>query len=475
MGGRLVVAEWWYHGGYGDERRWVDGDEAIKNRYDRDGGRDQSVAKHRRQVMTEVLVNHQGDWHKRFDDQREPPANAFCKTPWWWVCWVTLDGGAPQHAVAWVGWWRCKPSDHRVMSESYSMLARRSVVSELIEVLMRDIAAQVWRQQLPGEHRMASFYGVSRGTMRKALTALEQRGVITSGQGKNRIIRHQVIDFGEVARFERIVFLSPAYDEFPAPDMIGLIHRLHVTAAEMGLPLVFRGRRTFQAKRPKRLLQRLVDEQPNSLWILYHSTSQIQQYLQQRDCSAIVVGQRAAGIHFASLAIDYRAVAHHAVGRMVRAGVERSEMALVMRRFQWYGWDQIVEGFQENGGSPARVYFHGDEPHALQFLLERIMLSANRPRAILTWGAHDTLAAASWLTAHGFSIPGDVAIVGTADAKFLEVFTPALCRYDSPPKRLENALIQLVRNQVLGDPPMGSAKVYTPEAIRGETLPNGVH
>lgn len=358
------------------------------------------------------------------------------------------------------------------MSESFSFIARKTLSGELIDRLVRDISGRLWSDRLPGELRLVAHYGVSRGTLRKALEELESRGVISTSQGKSRrILLEPAPD--AAPRLERIVFLSPAYGDFPAPDLMRLIHRLHVAAAEMDLNLVFRGRRTFQAKHPERLLQHLVDGQPNSLWILYHSTQRIQSYLQERGVAAIVIGPAADGVRFPSISIDYQGVARHAVARMLRAGIGRMDIALLMRRFHWHGWDRIVDGFRENTGGSERVHLHGDEPGALQSMLSSLMAGPNRPRGLLTWGAHDSLAACSWLTANGFRIPEDVAIIGTADARFLGSFTPALCRYDSPPPRFENQLIQWVRNTIAGNHPAAVAKVFVPEAIRGDTLPNG--
>jgi len=61
---------------------------------------------------------------------------------------------------------------------------------QLADRLRDDIAAGVWApgSQLPSEHDLAARFGVARGTVRHALTALRAEGAIAVRQGARRIV-----------------------------------------------------------------------------------------------------------------------------------------------------------------------------------------------------------------------------------------------------------------------------------------------
>ncbi len=63
---------------------------------------------------------------------------------------------------------------------------------QVMRVLMQRIAAGEYRVSLPAEGDLARELGVSSGTVRKALDALEAEGVLERRQGRGTFVREQV-------------------------------------------------------------------------------------------------------------------------------------------------------------------------------------------------------------------------------------------------------------------------------------------
>lgn len=73
-------------------------------------------------------------------------------------------------------------------------LKTEALYAQVREHLLDRIRAGEWRPEhcLPNEHVFAAEYGVSSGTMRKALDQLEAEGVLIRKQGRGTYVREQV-------------------------------------------------------------------------------------------------------------------------------------------------------------------------------------------------------------------------------------------------------------------------------------------
>ena len=71
------------------------------------------------------------------------------------------------------------------------MMRYRSKYAQLFERLKREILRGAYQkgQRLPGENEMAQEYGMSRQTVRQALSLLEQEQVIERRQGGGTYVR----------------------------------------------------------------------------------------------------------------------------------------------------------------------------------------------------------------------------------------------------------------------------------------------
>lgn len=74
---------------------------------------------------------------------------------------------------------------------------------QIEEALMSDISARRIKGQLPNELELASRFEVNRHTIRRAIQALEGRGLVTIEQGRGTFVREDLIDYrlGRRTRF----------------------------------------------------------------------------------------------------------------------------------------------------------------------------------------------------------------------------------------------------------------------------------
>ncbi|WP_035052866.1 phosphonate metabolism transcriptional regulator PhnF [Andreprevotia chitinilytica] len=86
------------------------------------------------------------------------------------------------------------------------MVERGSGVSlwrQIEETLAGEIAAKTLRDRLPNEIELAGRFGVNRHTIRRAVQALEARGLVRIEQGRGTFVQEDLIDYrlGRKSRF----------------------------------------------------------------------------------------------------------------------------------------------------------------------------------------------------------------------------------------------------------------------------------
>ncbi len=88
---------------------------------------------------------------------------------------------------------------------------------QIEETLAGEIARKQLRERLPNEATLAERFGVNRHTIRRAVQALEARGMVRIEQGRGTFVQEEFIDYklGKRSRFFRTVWknnslLAPA-------------------------------------------------------------------------------------------------------------------------------------------------------------------------------------------------------------------------------------------------------------------------
>lgn len=102
-----------------------------------------------------------------------------------------------------------------------SIDSRLPVHIQVRDALLKRISDRVWRdgQALPGEDKLAGEFGISVGTMRKAIQALVQEGVLERVHGKGTFVT-RAFERTSMMRFVR--FRGPGSDELPEARILHL-------------------------------------------------------------------------------------------------------------------------------------------------------------------------------------------------------------------------------------------------------------
>lgn len=75
--------------------------------------------------------------------------------------------------------------------------AKQFAYDRIAEAMTRELTSSLWRSgdPLPSETELASYFNVTRRTVRKALSAIEKQGLIAKGRGRRTLYRGRAIDW----------------------------------------------------------------------------------------------------------------------------------------------------------------------------------------------------------------------------------------------------------------------------------------
>ena len=99
--------------------------------------------------------------------------------------------------------------------------AFRPLYLQLRDLLLRDMETRQWRpgEALPSEIELAARFGVSQGTVRKAIDALAADNLVVRRQGKGTFVATHTEEKTSMFRFLRIR-RSDDRDEYPASRLL---------------------------------------------------------------------------------------------------------------------------------------------------------------------------------------------------------------------------------------------------------------
>jgi len=75
--------------------------------------------------------------------------------------------------------------------------AKQFAYDRIAQAMTTELTGSLWRSgdALPSESELASYFNVTRRTVRKALSAIERQGLIAKGRGRRTLYRGKVIDW----------------------------------------------------------------------------------------------------------------------------------------------------------------------------------------------------------------------------------------------------------------------------------------
>lgn len=351
---------------------------------------------------------------------------------------------------------------------------RRSLPTETAEAILAQIRAAQWKTWLPSERQLSRLLQVSRGTVRSALTMLQQQGHVTVLPSCGYRVAHRRSGRNPTKSRISIGLVSSEPIETKRPYFALMVGQIRESAQARGWNVALhQGGHLFGARAAMHL-QRLVQSAPASCWVLIRSTHKAQKWFADAGLSALVSGHTYDGINLPSLDVDLRAGGHHAGIQLARMGHTRVLTVVSTQRLPGLieGDIGFAEGFgsaTDNRGVNLQLPFNGNDTILVRNLM-RVMRQPEPPTAIITETPNQYLTMLSALAQLRLVVPDDVSVVSRLDDPFLDHLVPKPARYRVSPVVFARALVRMAAHLALGEIMPHTRRLLVPDFIRGGSL-----
>ncbi len=319
---------------------------------------------------------------------------------------------------------------------------------------------------LPGEHVLAAHFGLSRPTVRRALSLLAQEGWLTLRKGSRTRLRqpHAPRPTGQRAVCALVAVPTHPHSENPV-----LAELRRALGPEVAWEVLSDAR--LASPRPQRRVAALVAARPGVCWVLAGSTPELQAWFARSGVPTLVLGSGTEPGVLPSVDLDYRAVGWHAAGQLLRAGCRRIILAQPPR---------LLPGDEATHAGLAAYLAHRGEPPPMVLrwpsatagcaTLDRALQSGGKP-GFLSLRPLLTLTLLTHLLRRGIRLPQEAALISRDSEPFLQAALPSPARYESTPEARVRRAARILHALAAGTlrPPWPEVRLM-PGFTPGQTL-----
>lgn len=327
---------------------------------------------------------------------------------------------------------------------------RLSLVGQTVASLRQSIVSGHWQGQLPGERELCEQLQVSRTTIRAALEEMQRSGWLgvadrqrrriklpPGGKGGSQEKRVVALLFSTslLTMHSRTIFVVDAVREHIGK--VGYVVESHVRSA------------CFSAH-PARALEKLVEDHPAAVWVVFGSREPMQRWFMRRRLPVLIFGSCQPGIDIQSVDADHHAACHHAGGVLWRKGHKRIAFLVPQQAFggELDSEQGLRSAVQELPGAQLQVLRHDGTAAHVCALVDKALRAPESPTAYVVTHAEHALTVMTHLLRHGKRIPQDVAIISRDDHAFLHRTSPAIAHYAIDPAQLARRVAMAARQLV---------------------------
>jgi DNA-binding LacI/PurR family transcriptional regulator len=349
---------------------------------------------------------------------------------------------------------------------------RASLLKQTTDVLRQSIKERAWTKVMPSERVLADQLQVSRPTVRAALKILQRERLIHISQGKPTHIVQRRRAAATPQRGVTLLTSAPLHAMGRSDLLVTHELRRHLQDAGYRLNIYYDAR--LRARDPHAVLEKLVTQLPNNVWVLLLQIEAVQRFFADAGEPTLVCGSTYTDVALPSFDVDLRAVSRHAVGEFLRNGHRR--IALVTPKTGLAG-DVVGErGFGEafavtpHADARALIIAHRQTVPSLCAAIEMAVKSASPPTGLLITHPKDVLTVLTCLHRLGLRVPQDMSIICRGHSELLDAIVPPLACYkvdwEAYARTFSRAVIQLAETGSLSRKTM----LFEPPFCNGATL-----
>ena len=353
---------------------------------------------------------------------------------------------------------------------------RLTLVDQAADCIREALLKDRWDGEVPSEGELCREFGVSRGTLRRALTVLFDEGILEPG---GRGGRHTITDKlkrrrrGSTARVGDIIRILSPQPRFIVAGKTQLIFQVVSEAlGRAGLHLEFEHHPgLWKLRRPDATLRKITAQPDTAGWLLYRSTQAVQEWFADSGIAAVVLGGMYPGIALSHAEFDLVAASRHAAGVLAARG--RKRVVFLTVEDATAGDHASAQAFceaAEASGLHAQTVVFDDTVPGLCRAIDSLLVERPAPDGYLVGFPNHAPATIGHLTRRGFPVPKKAAVISRMDARLLVESIPTVARYEIDAERLGKGIARLILHAVdtkrKGGP---KAHVVMPEFVDGES------
>ena len=354
-------------------------------------------------------------------------------------------------------------------TRSARIVCRKVPLAEQVaDILRSSIYRGDWLECLPSERDLSRTVSVSRPTLRRALHLLREEGIIRihPSQGACVLERHRR-KRSLVPRACVAFLCAPPWSLYGDTKVL-LVDELREALHNRGhgMEVIVEPRLNRCNQRP--VLLELIRRHHASHWLLASVPPAVQDWFQQEQIPAIVVGYPSENNRLPAIYPDLRVIARHATGVLRALG--HRQIVCLCRRAPVVGYAAIKQGFIEamraTQGAADGFISCDDEVPRVRAALDGILSRTPRVTAMVIAHAMNVAPVMTLLLGRGRRVPGEISLITLQSERFLERIVPEPARYVLAPGKMAKGILRLLVN-----PNHAGGRIRLLSALsRGETL-----
>jgi DNA-binding LacI/PurR family transcriptional regulator len=310
---------------------------------------------------------------------------------------------------------------------------RVSLVAQVSDIIRTRLQTGEWSARLPSERYLSDHLQVSRSTLRSALHALREEGLIEIQGKRHRLAQPLPTRAFRPSDSKIIRFITPDLLHSLAPFKLYQVDELRRHLHDSGFTLEFHSDKRFRCADVTNLLKSLVMHSQAACWILNVCSAEVQRWFSKQRMPAIVAGSRQTGVDLPGLDFDYRAVSLHAAGLFLRMG--HRSVALVIPKSGALGdlvsEQGFLEGFQKSRQTDALplIAGHDGTVKGICQALDSLLRLKRRPTALFVAYSQPVLTVMSYLSHLSLRVPHNISLVARQSDPIFEHLVPSIATY----------------------------------------------